>query len=92
MRILAAGQLAEDVDQYNRIHEVMHILIAKESRLNDAAEAIGMLWDDQEWWRNNINAGTWEGVRDNITVLFQATEWTAQPEQADPTEICTHHN
>ena len=32
MRILAAGQLVEDIDQYNRIHEMMHTLIAKESR------------------------------------------------------------
>ena len=46
MRILAAGQLVEDIDQYNRIHEMMHILIAKESRDNDAAEAIGDVWDE----------------------------------------------
>ena len=41
MRILAAGQLVEDIDQYNRIHEMMSVLIASESRDNDAAEAIG---------------------------------------------------
>ena len=36
MRILAARQLVEDIGQYNRIHEMMHMLIAKESRDNDA--------------------------------------------------------
>ena len=46
MRILAAGQLVEDIDQYNRIHEMMQVLIAGESRANDAAEAFGF-WHDE---------------------------------------------
>ena len=71
MRILAAGQLVEDIDQHNRIHEMMHILIAKESRDNDAAEAFGLVWDDREWCRNNINAITREGIKDTVTVLFK---------------------
>ena len=41
VRILAAGQLVEDIDNYNRIHEMMHLMVAKESRNNDAAEAFG---------------------------------------------------
>ena len=44
MRILAAGQLVEDVMEYNRIHEMFHMMIAKESRENDAAEAFGVHW------------------------------------------------
>ena len=71
MRIPAAGQLVEDIDQYNRIHEMMHTLIAEESRENDAAEGIGWVWDDHEWFRNNINSNTWEGVLDTTTVLFK---------------------
>ncbi len=27
-RVLAAGQLAEDIDQYDRIHQMMHVLTA----------------------------------------------------------------
>ena len=41
MHILAAGQLVEDIDQYNRIHEMMSCLVAPESAMNDAAEAFG---------------------------------------------------
>jgi hypothetical protein len=73
MRILAAGQLVEDIDQYNRIHEMMHILIAKESRDNDAAEAIGDVWDDRQWFNGDITVNNWLGVgsQDYITVLFK---------------------
>ena len=39
MRIPVAGQLVEDIDQYNRIHEIMSILTASESRANQATEA-----------------------------------------------------
>jgi hypothetical protein len=45
MRILAAGQLVEDIDNYNRIHEMMSILTSPESRGNQAAEALGNHWD-----------------------------------------------
>ena len=43
MRILAAGQLVEDIDQYNRIHEMMQFFVAGESRENDAGEAFGFV-------------------------------------------------
>ncbi len=45
MRILAAGQLVEDIDIYNRMHEIMSILVASESGDNQAAEAFGKNWD-----------------------------------------------
>jgi hypothetical protein len=47
MRILAAGQLVEDIDNYNRIHEMMSILTSPDSRGNQAAEAIGIHWDTE---------------------------------------------
>jgi len=72
MRILAAGQLVEDIDQYNRIHEMMHMFVAKESRENDAAEAFGQMWDEDKWYKNDpVIQTTWEGVRDSCTVLFK---------------------
>jgi hypothetical protein len=43
MRILVAGQLVEDIDQYNRIHEMMQFFVAPDSRDNDAAEAFGFI-------------------------------------------------
>jgi hypothetical protein len=45
LRILAAGQLVEDIDNYNRIHEMMSILTSPDSRNNQAAEAFGAHWD-----------------------------------------------
>ncbi len=45
MRILAAGQLVEDIDNCNRIHEMMNVLIASESRDNQASEVFGKSWD-----------------------------------------------
>ena len=73
MRILAAGQLVEDIDNYNRIHEMMHTLIAKESRENDAAEAFGQLFDPHQWYSGEQNRNSYTGIEANqgITVLFK---------------------
>jgi hypothetical protein len=71
MRILAAGQLVEDIDNYNRIHEMMHVLVAKESRENDAAEAFGQVWDEHADPKYDIT--NWQGIQsgDRMTVLFK---------------------
>ena len=51
----------------------MHILIAKESRGNDAAEAIGDVWNDHKWQSGLVGAPNWRGVppQDYMTVLFK---------------------
>ena len=71
MRILAAGQLVEDIDNYNRIHEMMHVLVAKESRENDAAEAFGQVWDERGATKQDTT--NWQGIGqgDYMTVLFK---------------------
>ena len=69
MRILAAGQLVEDIDQYNRIHEMMQILIAKESRENDAAEAFGLIHDKHQNYVHNDFQGIKPGQ--GMQVLFK---------------------
>ena len=67
MRVLCAGQLVEDIMDYNRIHEMMHILIANESRDNDAAEAFGNLWT------KDSNSDNFRGIPggQKLTVLFK---------------------
>jgi hypothetical protein len=68
MRILAAGQLVEDIDNYNRIHEMMNILTSADSRDNQAAEAFGYHWDQGPGTyatANGITGGT------SLTVLFK---------------------
>ena len=69
MRVLCAGQLVEDIMDYNRIHEMMHILIANESRDNDAAEAFGNLWGKDK----DMNAWSFRGIPggQKLTVLFK---------------------
>ncbi len=73
MRILCAGQLVEDIMDYNRIHQMMHVLIAGESRDNDAAEAFGVLADTKDWKTAGFTKDTLKGIApgDNMTVLFK---------------------
>ena len=46
VRILAGGQILEDMDEYNRIHEMFHMLQAPETRSNDNMEGFGVRWDN----------------------------------------------
>ncbi len=70
MRILAAGQLVEDIDNYNRIHEMMNFLVASESRGNQAAEHFGLNWDsDCDTNATSYNPGITGGQ--SLTVLFK---------------------
>jgi len=73
MRVLCAGQLVEDIMDYNRIHEMMHIMIANESRDNDAAEAFGNMWSSQDWQMGKTNADNFRGIPpgQKLTVLFK---------------------
>ena len=76
MRILAAGQLVEDIMEYNRIHEMIHMMIAKESRENDAAEAFGLHWDSHAWLNGlnvSLNTDNYRGIAEgeSMTVLFK---------------------
>ncbi len=66
MRVLVSGQLVEDIDNYNRVHEMMHTLVAVESRQNDAAEAFGIHWDMTDWDFNgagNMTTLTYGGIK-----------------------------
>ena len=68
MRVLAAGQLVEDIDNYNRIHEMMSVLVATDSRDNQAAEGFGKNWD--------TNSGAYDASQailggQALTVLFK---------------------
>ena len=47
VRLLAGGQMLEDIDYYNRVHEMMEILTAKDSRENEAVEGFGYVLNQQ---------------------------------------------
>jgi len=40
-RVLIAGQICEDIDNYNRVHQMFHILKPGERRINDNIEGFG---------------------------------------------------
>ena len=46
VRILAGGQILEDMDDYNCIHEMFHMLQDPKNRINDNIEGFGMRHDD----------------------------------------------
>ena len=43
MRVIVGGQVVEDIDYYNRVHEMMSLLQAKDSRENESVEGFGQL-------------------------------------------------
>ena len=58
MRILAGGQIIEDINQYNRVRELMHMLTSTASRDNDGAESFGPSRDTA----NGPNPTQWPGM------------------------------
>ena len=42
LRILAGGQVIEDIDFYNRVYNMVHTLLPFERRMNDYAEGFGL--------------------------------------------------
>ena len=45
-RCLVGGAIVDDIDYYNRVHEMLHILTSKGKRDNDSIEGFGARWDD----------------------------------------------
>ena len=41
MRVICGGQIIEDIDNYNRTHEMIHMMKPTEKRVNDAIEDFG---------------------------------------------------
>ena len=60
LRVMCGGQIVEDIDNYNRLHEMVHIMKPKERRINDMVEGWGVY--------ENINT-TSEGAEDSPSRL-----------------------
>ena len=41
LRVICEGKIEEDVDNYNRLHEMFHMLKPTEKRMNDGIEGFG---------------------------------------------------
>ena len=48
IRILAGGQILEDIDLYNKVHEMINNFTSEGSRYNDYAESFGDLWESRD--------------------------------------------
>ena len=60
LRVMCGGQIVKDIDNYNRLHEMVHIMKPKERRINDMVEGWGVY--------ENINT-TSEGAEDSPSRL-----------------------
>ena len=70
MRILCGGQVVEDIDNYNRVHQMFTILNAKDANINERAEAFGQQFDNhQTAFSTHTVAGIAPGEAQ--TVLFK---------------------
>ena len=47
-RIICIGTIVEDIDQYNRIHEMFHVLSNKNNRINDDVSNQNARWDSDK--------------------------------------------
>ena len=55
LRILAGGQVIEDIDCYNRVYNMIHMMLPVERRLNDYAEGFGIGEASEDPWSANID-------------------------------------
>ena len=57
-RCLVGGAIVDDVDYYNRVHEMLHILTSEANRDNDELEGFGSRWDNDEFWASGTATRT----------------------------------
>ena len=69
MRILCGGQVIEDIDSYNRVHEMLRILKAQDANINADAEGFGQQYDKYQ----TLDTTTLDGIKSGEfhTVLFK---------------------
>ena len=69
MRILANGAVIEDIDNYNRVHEMFKTLGASDARINDKAEDFGQQYNKD----TSLNTTNLSGIKggQSQTVLFK---------------------
>lgn len=81
-RLLAGGQVIEDIDNFNRVSEMLQMLKSKHSRDNDVAEGFGRLWSEhrfndvsvkpQSWTAGSVeNAASYRSMRDLRAATFR---------------------
>jgi hypothetical protein len=91
MRVLCNGQIVEDIDDYNRVHEMFSTLKPLESRINDSAESFGSIWDIGDYERKiTVNSTNLPGIEpeDYKTVLFKPLSGLLMQSKYIPLRYC----
>ena len=73
MRVLCNGAIVEDIDDYNRVHQMFNIMTDADSRINELSEGFGQHWDMKEDFDSPSTAANFPGIRggQSRTVLFK---------------------
>jgi len=85
LRISARGQVLEDIDNFNRVSEMFHILQTPASRVNDAIEAFGV---DPYFQSGTLTETTAKGFIDMQTVMFKPLCGILQQTKYIPLRYC----
>ena len=70
-RLLCGGTVVEDIDQYNRVHEMLSILSGRHNRDMDDASSVSQRWDSEEFYKIVTDGNL------NSTVLEQFPDFNA---------------
>lgn len=73
MRVLCNGAIVEDIDDYNRVHQMFNILSSPDNRKNELSEGFGQHWDIQQDFSTPFTANSFPGIKggQHRTVLFK---------------------
>ena len=90
MRVLCGGQVVEDIDNYNRIHQMFSVLTAEDSLKNVDAEAFGEQWDIRKNKQSAYDADSFPGIPGNQsqTVLFKPCSGLLNQPKMIPVRYC----
>lgn len=61
IRVIAGGQVSEDLDYYNRLHQLVDLLVPSDRRRHTLLEGLGRE-DNESTGENSIYRGDEEGV------------------------------
>jgi hypothetical protein len=78
--------MVEDIMGYNRIHEMRHMMIASESRANDATEAFGNLWKSHARYKGELDTTHVQGIpsQQTLAVIFKPLSGILNQHENDP--------
>jgi hypothetical protein len=90
MRVLAANQVIEDIDNYNRVHEMFSIMTASDSQKKSNAEAFGQKWDIDGGFNTNLTSDSLRGISggQSQTVLFKPLSGLLNQNKMIPCRYC----